>query len=114
MRKSITSSPATKTKTIAKGHQKSRLCAKRKTKNHLRITGVVAAAKPSPSPDSKLGSIITLLRRPNGASIGDLCKATGWQAHSVRGALSGAIKKKLGLALTTEKTAGTRLYRIAG
>ena len=62
----------------------------------------------------KIGSIIVSLRRPKGASIAELCKATGWQAHSVRGALSGAIKKKLGLAVMSEKTDGRRRYRIAG
>ena len=40
-------------------------------------------------------------------------EATGWQAHSVRGAISGAIKKKLGLNVMSEKTGTVRLYRIA-
>ena len=40
--------------------------------------------------------------------------ATGWQAHSVRGAISGAIKKRLGLKVTSEKSDGVRTYRIAG
>jgi hypothetical protein len=40
--------------------------------------------------------------------------ATGWQAHSVRGAISGALKKKLGLEVTSEKIDGRgRVYRIA-
>jgi hypothetical protein len=60
----------------------------------------------------KLGSVIALLRRPKGASIAELCKATDWQAHSVRGALSGSIKKKLGLKVTSEKSDGVRTYRI--
>lgn len=61
---------------------------------------------------SKLDAVVTLLKRPKGASIVELCKATGWQAHSIRGALSGAIKKKMALPLVSEKTDGLRRYRI--
>ena len=61
---------------------------------------------------SKLATVIAMLRRPEGATIADLTAATKWQAHSVRGAMSGAIKKKRGLAVTSEKTDGTRIYRI--
>lgn len=60
----------------------------------------------------KLGSIITMLQRPRGATIADLCKATAWQAHSVRGALSGSLRKKMGLAVVSEKSDGLRRYRI--
>jgi hypothetical protein len=63
-------------------------------------------------PTSKLATVIALLRRPKGASIDDLCKATGWQAHSVRGTLSGAIKKKLRLTVTSQKSDGVRFYRV--
>lgn len=70
--------------------------------------------KPGVRETSKLATVIALLRRPKGASIDDLCKATGWQAHSVRGALSGAIKKKLGLAVESKKTDGARVYRVTG
>src|SRR3954464_561923 len=66
---------------------------------------------PNPAePAGKLGKVIALLKRPKGATIGDLTKATGWQAHSVRGAISGAIKKKLKLAVTSEKTEDVRTY----
>ncbi len=62
---------------------------------------------------TKLARLIELLRRKDGATIADLTEATGWQAHSVRGALSGTLKKKLGLAVTSEKTEnGPRRYRI--
>ena len=53
-----------------------------------------------------------MLRRPGGATIADLTTETKWQAHSVRGSISGAIKKKRGLAVISEKTDGTRIYRI--
>lgn len=61
---------------------------------------------------SKLATLIAMLRRPGGATIADLTSATNWQAHSVRGSISGAIKKKRGLAVTSEKTDGARIYRI--
>ena len=51
---------------------------------------------------TKQALLINLLKRKNGASIDDIVKATGWQAHSVRGAISGALKKKLGLTVTSE------------
>jgi len=53
-----------------------------------------------------------LLLRPEGASVEDMMAATGWQTHSVRGALSGGLKKKLGLIIESEKTATGRVYRI--
>ena len=62
---------------------------------------------------TKQAACLALLWGPNGASIDELQKATGWQAHSVRGFLAGAVKTKLGLALTSDKDAGgVRRYRI--
>ncbi len=81
------------------------------------------AANPKPkdqnsAPAARAGTkqtlLITLLQRRSGATIDEIAEATGWQAHSVRGAISGAPKKKLGLAVTSEKVAGRgRIYRIA-
>ena len=66
-------------------------------------------------PGGKLGLILDRLRAKKGASIGDLVKATGWQPHSVRGAISGGLKKKLGLTVASEKVDGRgRVYRIVG
>jgi uncharacterized protein DUF3489 len=79
-----------------------------------RTPAASTSQKPSVRQTSKLATVIALLRRPKGASIDDLCKATGWQAHSVRGALSGAIKKKLGLAVESRETDGARVYRVTG
>ncbi len=63
---------------------------------------------------TKQATLIDLMRRPGGATIADLVKATGWQPHSVRGAISGTLKKKLGLVVTSEKTEGRGLiYRVA-
>lgn len=73
-------------------------------------------AKPQPAhrPGSKLDAIIKLMRRPKGASIEQMMAETGWQPHSLRGAISGAVKKKLGLAVSSERAGDERLYRIAG
>jgi hypothetical protein len=57
--------------------------------------------------------MIDLLRRPEGAGIEEITAATGWQSHTVRGAMSGALKKKLGLEITSKKVDGLgRVYRI--
>jgi hypothetical protein len=63
--------------------------------------------------NGKIGLMLALLRRPQGARLEEMQAATGWQAHSVRGALSGSIRKKLGLALTSDKTEAGRVYRVA-
>lgn len=60
---------------------------------------------------SKLDTLEKLLGRKNGASIADMTKATGWQQHSVRGAMAGALKKR-GHTIISEKTDGLRRYRI--
>ena len=74
-----------------------------------------ARDKNSPArPGTKTAALIELLNRKEGATIGDLTKATKWQPHSVRGAISGTLKKKLGLTVTSEKIEGRgRVYRIA-
>ncbi|MBC7163821.1 MAG: DUF3489 domain-containing protein [Roseovarius sp.] len=55
---------------------------------------------------TKQARIIALLQRPEGASIAEIVEATSWQAHTARGAISGALKKKLGLPVTAEKVEG--------
>jgi hypothetical protein len=73
-----------------------------------------APTKPAAKPASKLGRLEAMLRRPDGATIEQLSKALDWQAHSVRGAMSGALKKRQGLSVASEKREdGTRVYRIA-
>ena len=71
-----------------------------------------ALAAPTKLPGGKIAVLVELLRRPDGACIDEMMNATGWQAHSVRGAISGAIKKGLGLAVASEKANGQRTYRI--
>ena len=63
-------------------------------------------------PSTKLDLLLARLRRPDGATIDDLMKATGWQAHSVRGAMAGTLKKK-GHTITSTKTDGVRRYKLA-
>ena len=71
---------------------------------------ILKAVKPM---TTKTEAVISLLRHKNGASFGDLQSVTGWQAHSVRGFLSGTVKKKLNLALSSQLTAkGERRYQI--
>jgi hypothetical protein len=62
---------------------------------------------------TKQAQIIALLQRPEGASIAEIVEATGWMAHSARGMISGALRKKLGLSITSEKVEGRgTVYRI--
>jgi hypothetical protein len=65
--------------------------------------------------DSKQAQLIAMVKRTKGASIEEIVAAFGWQAHTVRGAIAGALKKKLGLVVTSEKLEGRgRVYRITG
>ena len=64
---------------------------------------------------SKSAQVLTLLKRSDGASLDELMKATHWQSHSVRGFLSGAVRKRMGLTLVSEVSEqGLRRYRITG
>jgi len=63
---------------------------------------------------SKKAVVLALLRRAGGATLGELMTATGWQPHSVRGFLSGAVTKKMGLVVeSTKREDGERVYRIS-
>lgn len=79
-------------------------------------TAIEAAADPKPRTrqSSKQAQVIAMLKRAEGATISQICQATGWQAHTVRGAFAGAFKKKLGLQITSTKESGAeRIYRVA-
>lgn len=72
-----------------------------------------ASSTRTPRAGTKQASLIAMLRAPDGATIEEITAATGWQAHTVRGAIAGALKKKLGLEVSSEKVEGRgRVYRL--
>ena len=60
--------------------------------------------KPTPRAGTKQAQMIELLKRPEGATVEQIASATGWQHHTIRGAISGALKKKLGLTVEATRT----------
>jgi hypothetical protein len=71
------------------------------------------AAKPAPRTNTKQATLIAMLRRAEGADLDEIAEATGWRKHTIRGAISGALKKKLGLQVTSTKDhQGRRVYRL--
>ncbi|MCL4711961.1 MAG: DUF3489 domain-containing protein [Pseudorhodoplanes sp.] len=71
------------------------------------------AISPQQRANSKQADVINMLRKPEGTTIPAIMKATGWQSHSVRGFFAGVVRKKLDLALQSEKpNDGERIYRI--
>ena len=115
-------SKATKSRSISKNSKSARKATAaikgpayyaKKSRNPAPKRGPAATSVPSAvSRSSKQVDVLALLRRPEGAAIADIVKATGWQAHSVRSFLAGVVRKKLTLNLTSEKAAGERRYRI--
>lgn len=84
-------------------------------KKEARSEGAKTAPRPKAAKPkaTKLARLEAMLRQPAGATIEQLGKSLGWQPHSVRGAIAGALKKK-GIAVTSEKPEdGERTYRIA-
>jgi hypothetical protein len=77
--------------TAADSAPRSEKAAKRRVKAGERTDGATAPKT------SKKTAVLELLRRPNGVTLDELMAATGWQAHSVRGFLSGTVRKKMGL-----------------
>ncbi|PPB79378.1 uncharacterized protein DUF3489 [Albidovulum inexpectatum] len=82
--------------------------------------GAPEAAEAAPAPKTrkprsgtKQARLIEMLRADGGATIDEIVAATGWQSHTVRGAMSGALKKRLGLRITSEKIDGRgRVYSL--
>jgi hypothetical protein len=96
-KKSIAAPKTAAKKTLAKGAPKAS----------------AGATTPTPRESTKQATMIVMLQRKNGATIAEIVEATGWQPHTVRGAFAGALKKKLGLTIVSEKIDGRgRVYRI--
>jgi hypothetical protein len=98
--------------------------AKRKTKA-AKPSKAAPTEKPTPRAGTKQAQMIEMLKRPEGATVEQIAAATGWQHHTIRGAISGALKKKLGLTIEATRTrevgpnkAGAKgsstVYRITG
>ncbi len=81
------------------------------------LEAVVASAEAADHPKIRTGTkqalVIDMLKRPEGATIDQLCEATQWATHTCRGALTGNLKKRLDLTITSTKEMGSqRVYRI--
>jgi hypothetical protein len=94
-------------------------------KGKARDTKTVSADKPTPRTGTKQALMIEMLKRLEGATVEQIAAATGWQHHTIRGAISGALKKKLGLTIEATRTrevgpnktgakGSSTVYRIAG
>ncbi len=97
----------------ARAKQKELSMAKKKSAATQPATAASRSKAPKPAKTTKLAQLEAMLRRPDGATIEQIGKALAWQAHSVRGAIAGALKKK-GCVVSNEiGDAGRRIYRIA-
>jgi hypothetical protein len=77
---------------------------KRRAKAKAKSAKVAPTEKPTPRAGTKQAKLIELLKRPKGATVEQIAAATGWQHHTIRGAISGALKKKLGLNVEATRT----------
>ena len=83
------------------------------TATGLQAIGIMVQAPRAKREGTKQAVLIDLLKRPEGATLPQMVEATNWMVHTVRGAMAGALKKKLGLEITSEKQPGSdRIYRI--
>jgi hypothetical protein len=108
-----TSIPRSATAT-AKAHVSKRLTHVTPSKGKPALKAPRAEKAAPGRPGSKTAKILELLKRPGGVTLKELMKATDWQAHSVRGFLSGTLGKKMGTPVESSKRAdGERAYRLA-
>jgi Protein of unknown function (DUF3489) len=98
---------------------------KRRVKAKAKPAKAAPTEKPTPRAGTKQAKLIELLKRPEGATVEQIAAATGWQHHTIRGAISGALKKKLGLNVEAIRTrevgpnktgakGSSTVYRIVG
>jgi len=111
--KSTRSSARAKTAKAASTARSTRGSSKPATKRPTPKRKLRAAGAASPS-TSKQAQLIELLQSPTGGTLEQMTSLTGWQPHSVRGVISGVLRKRLGLAVSSQLLDGTRVYRIAG
>ena len=108
----------------ATGADRAAAPAKRKARASAK-PGNASADKPTPRTGTKQARMIEMLMRPEGATVEQIAEATGWQKHTIRGAISGALKKKLGLTIEATRTrevgpnktgakGSSTVYRITG
>ena len=113
--------PAQATEAPAAGKRK----AKAKAAKSAKPAKAASADKPTPRTGTKQALLIELLKRPEGATVDQIAAVTGWQKHTIRGAISGALKKKLGLNVEATRTrevgpnktgakGSSTVYRIVG
>jgi hypothetical protein len=111
---------AAMTRRAAKGKAKAKAVKAKATQAKAAPT-----AKPTPRAGTKQATLIDLLQRSEGATVEQIAAATGWQHHTIRGAISGALKKKLGLKVEATRTrevgpektgakGSSTVYRIVG
>jgi Protein of unknown function (DUF3489) len=107
--------PSAATEAATPANQKAQKAVRKaKAAPKTEASGEGEQAAPRSRENSKQAQVIAMLKRPEGATIPQICEATGWQAHTVRGTFAGAFKKKLGLTVTSDKAeGGVRVYRIA-
>jgi hypothetical protein len=105
--------------------RKARATARATSEAERADTRADAAATRTPRAGTKQAQMIELLKRPEGATVEQIAAATGWQHHTIRGAISGALKKKLGLTVEATRTrevgpnrtgakGSSTVYRITG
>ena len=106
---------ANKAKAAAKKGKKAKPAAKAKPAKAGKGKRAKGGDKPAAARDgSKKATVLGLLQRKGGATLTQIMKATGWQAHSVRGFISGALGKKMGLTVdSVRREDGERVYSIA-
>lgn len=76
------------------------------------LSSPVSASEPVQKLASKTEELVAMLSRDTGATIADMMAASGWMAHSVRGFMAGALRKRLGHTVSSEMTGAGRVYRI--